>query len=113
LGERTFEVFCNDRETRAPALCAAAAHRPVLHAADMVRPDLEDVPEAPLPEGLVVRTPREDELGKVREAIRRPSAITSGWHLPGRTTSTGSSVALRRPGFRVVRSWTTLRKPLE
>jgi len=34
----------------------------------MVRPDLEDIPEAPLPEGLVVRTPREDEMRKVWEA---------------------------------------------
>jgi mycothiol synthase len=67
-GERTFEVFHADRERGAAALYAAAGYRPVLHGAEMVRPDLEGIPEAPLPEGLVVRTPRPDELRKVWEA---------------------------------------------
>ena len=40
----------------------------MLHGADMVRPDLEGLPEAPMPEGLVVRTPREDEMREVWEA---------------------------------------------
>jgi len=67
-GERTLEVFCNDGEPGAAALYAAAGYRPVLHGADLVRPNLDDIPEAPLPEGLAVRTPREDEMGKVWEA---------------------------------------------
>jgi mycothiol synthase len=67
-GERTFEVFYNDGEAGAAAVYAAAGYQPVLHGADMVRPDLEDLPEAPLPEGLVVRPPGDDELRKVWEA---------------------------------------------
>ncbi len=67
-GERTLEVYHADQERRAAALYAAVGYVPVLHGAEMVRPDLEDIPEAPLPEGLVVRTPREDEMRKVWEA---------------------------------------------
>jgi ribosomal protein S18 acetylase RimI-like enzyme len=67
-GERTFEVQHNDGEAGAPALYAGAGYHPVLHGADMVRPGLEGIPQAPVPEGLVVRPPREDELVKVWEA---------------------------------------------
>jgi len=67
-GERVFEVFYSDREQGAAALYAAAGYRPVRHGAEMVRPDLEGIPEAPLPEGLVVRTARPDELRRVWEA---------------------------------------------
>jgi ribosomal protein S18 acetylase RimI-like enzyme len=62
------EVFHAESETAAAALYAAFGYRAVLHAADMVRGDLEDLPEAPLPEGLTVRTPRDDELRAVWEA---------------------------------------------
>jgi len=67
-GERTFEVFHIDQESGAAALYTAVGYQPVLHGAEMVRPDLEDIPEAPLPEGLVVRSPGPDELRKVWEA---------------------------------------------
>jgi mycothiol synthase len=67
-GERTLQVFHADQEAGAAALYAAAGYRPVLHGAEMVRPDLEDIPEAPLPEGLVARTPRDDEMRRVWEA---------------------------------------------
>ncbi len=67
-GEKTLEVQHNDGEARAAALYAAAGYAPALHGADMVRPHLEDIPEAPLPEGLVVRPPRPEELRKVWDA---------------------------------------------
>lgn len=67
-GERTFEVVHGDQELGAASLYAAAGYRPVLHGAEMVRPDLEGIPECPLPEGLVVRTPRPEELRRVWEA---------------------------------------------
>lgn len=38
------------------------------YSADMVRPNLDDIPEAPMPEGLVVRTPTPEEYRKVWEA---------------------------------------------
>jgi len=67
-GEKTFEVQHNDREARAAALYAAAGYTPALHGADMVRPDLENLPEVPLPAGLVVHPPRPDEVRRVWEA---------------------------------------------
>jgi ribosomal protein S18 acetylase RimI-like enzyme len=49
-------------------LYEAFGYRPVYHAADLVRPDLEDIPEAPMLEGFVVRTPGDDEMRAVWEA---------------------------------------------
>lgn len=66
--ERTLEVQHNDQEAGAAALYAAAGYLPVLHGADMVRLDLEGMPEAPMPEDLVVRPPRPDEVRKVWDA---------------------------------------------
>jgi len=67
-GEQTFEVFHTDTEEGARALYDQSGYRPVLYAIDMVRPDLHDIPDAPLPEGLVVRTPTDSEMRKVWEA---------------------------------------------
>lgn len=66
--ERHFEVFHAESESGAAALYAAFGYEPFVYENDMVRPDLEDIPEAPMPEGLVVRTPREDEMRAVWEA---------------------------------------------
>lgn len=65
---KTLEVFHAESEVAAAALYAGFGYRAVFHAADMVRPDLEDLPEAPLPEGVTVRVPRADEMRAVWEA---------------------------------------------
>jgi mycothiol synthase len=88
-GERTLEVFHGDKERGAAALYVAAGYEPVLHGADMVRPDLEDIPEAPLPEGLVVRTPREDEMRKVWEADQEAFRDHLGAAPPGESDYDG------------------------
>ena len=41
---------------------------PDMYLADMVRPNLEEIPQAAMPEGLVVRTPEPDEYRKVWES---------------------------------------------
>jgi mycothiol synthase len=82
-GGKTFEVQHNDQEARAMALYVAAGYTPALHGADMVRPNLEDIPEAPLPEGLVVRPPRPDELRRVWEAEVEAFADHLGAAPPG------------------------------
>jgi ribosomal protein S18 acetylase RimI-like enzyme len=66
--EGTFEVFCADTEASAEALYRRFGYEPTRYEADMVRPTLDDLPDAPLPEGLVVRTPREQELRAVFDA---------------------------------------------
>jgi len=66
--ERTLDVFCSDTEDAAHELYRRFGYEPARYEADMVRPGLDDLPDAPMPEGLVVRTPREDELRAVFEA---------------------------------------------
>ncbi len=66
--ERTFVVDHADTEAAASALYEQAGYRPVEFFATLVRPDLEDMPEAPMPGGLVVRAPAEDEMRRVWDA---------------------------------------------
>ena len=49
-------------------LCEKHGFTPDMYLADMVRPDLENIPKAPMPPGLLVRTPTPDEYRKVWEA---------------------------------------------
>ncbi|NQV06141.1 GNAT family N-acetyltransferase [bacterium] len=67
-GERTFEVFCADTEVGADILYRSFDYEPARYEASMIRSHLDDLPEAPMPEGLVVRTPEESELRAVFEA---------------------------------------------
>jgi mycothiol synthase len=82
-GERTLEVFCHDREAGAAALYAASGYQAVRQSAEMVRPTLEDIPMAVLPEGLVVRTPRADEMRLVWEADQEAFRDHLGGGPPG------------------------------
>jgi ribosomal protein S18 acetylase RimI-like enzyme len=66
--EKTFEVYHAETEVAAQALYESVGYEPHLYEADMLRPDLEGIPEAPMPEGLVVRTPTESEMRQVYEA---------------------------------------------
>jgi ribosomal protein S18 acetylase RimI-like enzyme len=49
-------------------LCEKHGFTPDMYLADMVRPNLVDIPDAPMPEGLTVRTPTPEEYRKVWEA---------------------------------------------
>ena len=50
-----FESSATDTEYAAEALLRSEGYQPVRHFYTMVRPDLEDIPEAPLPSGLEVQ----------------------------------------------------------
>jgi mycothiol synthase len=52
---RLYSVFISQHEKDREALLEVEGYRPVRYAFDMVRPDLEDIPEAELPAGLEVR----------------------------------------------------------
>jgi ribosomal protein S18 acetylase RimI-like enzyme len=54
-GPRFFESFASDTEIGATALLESAGYSPVRHFFNMVRPDLENIPDLPLPPGLEVR----------------------------------------------------------
>jgi len=53
--ERWFESFCQDTEIENESLLKKEGYSPVRHGFTMVRPDLENIPDWPLLEGLEVR----------------------------------------------------------
>ncbi len=53
--ERYFESACQDSEKETEALLLSDGYQGVRHGFTMVRPDLENIPDLPLPEGLEVR----------------------------------------------------------
>lgn len=65
---QAFEMWANDRNAAATALVVAAGYEPVTHAAEMVRPSVEDLPNHPLPDGLELRPVREEDLRTIWEA---------------------------------------------
>jgi ribosomal protein S18 acetylase RimI-like enzyme len=54
-GPRYFDTEIVDSQIGAEALVQSEGYKPETYAAIMVRPDLENIPEAPLPDGLEVR----------------------------------------------------------
>lgn len=63
-----YDSFVSEKESARQALLEKNGYEIVRLAYDMVRPDLENIPEAPMPEGLIVRTASRDEYPKVWEA---------------------------------------------
>jgi mycothiol synthase len=66
--ERFFESATADTETGTHALLESHGYGPVRHFFTMVRPDLENIPEAPLPAGLEVRPVKMEDLQAIRDA---------------------------------------------
>jgi mycothiol synthase len=54
-GPRYFQMFVFETEIDAQALVKSEGYAPVRHFFEMVRPTLDDIPDAPLPDGLQVR----------------------------------------------------------
>ena len=54
-GPRLFESFANDTEQGASALLESEGYTAIRHSFTMLRPDLDNIPDLPLPEGLEVR----------------------------------------------------------
>jgi mycothiol synthase len=53
--EQVFEAWAADTESHWESLLVSQGYEPARYGYDMVRPDLEDIPEMPLPEGIEVR----------------------------------------------------------
>ena len=64
-GPRSFESFARDSEAGTHALLQAEGYTPVRFFNQMVRPDLENIPDLPLPAGLEVRPVRPDDYYQV------------------------------------------------
>ena len=66
--ERFFESAAADTEVGTQALLESHGYQPVRHFFTMLRPNLENIPEAPLPAGLEVRPVRMEDLPTIRSA---------------------------------------------
>jgi mycothiol synthase len=68
-GQRRFlQVFAFENETAKRRLLERAGYMPARYSYSMVRPDLENIPEAPLPAGLEVRPARPEHYRAIWEA---------------------------------------------
>lgn len=63
-----FEAFAADTEKSATALLLSEDYQPIRHFYTMVRPDLENIPDAPLPPGLQVRPVQPEHYELIRSA---------------------------------------------
>ncbi|MEJ5309228.1 MAG: GNAT family N-acetyltransferase [Anaerolineae bacterium] len=72
--ERYFESWANKTETHWRALLTEAGYVPVRYGYLMVRPDLENIPDLPLPDGVEVRPVRPEDYWTIwyaaKEAFR-------------------------------------------
>jgi len=66
--EKTLETFGGDSAPELERHVLAAGFAPVRHSYSMVRPHLDDLPDAPLPEGLEIREVRPEHLRPIYDA---------------------------------------------
>jgi mycothiol synthase len=66
--EKLYEVWASDRNPGATKLVRDAGYDAITHAAEMVRPSVDDLPDHPLPESLEIRPVTDDQLREIWEA---------------------------------------------
>ena len=69
-GPCVFEAWAADTEPHWESLLIEAGYEEIRHSFEMVRPDLENIPNMPLPEGLEVRPVQDDQVDTIWEAAR-------------------------------------------
>jgi mycothiol synthase len=67
---RVFEAWAADTETHWQSLLVDAGYEAVRYGFEMVRPDLEDIPDLPLPAGLEVRPVEPEHISLIWDAAR-------------------------------------------
>lgn len=75
---RLFDIYVFDTQHWLIDLLGSEGYRPVGHDASMVRPDLEDIPDAPLPDGLEVRPALPEHYRQIWEASH--DAFSDHWN---------------------------------
>lgn len=65
---KVYRTDVEQRATDAVALLETTGYHPIQHGANLVRPDLDDIPDAPLPDGVEIRPVAEEHLRKVFDA---------------------------------------------
>lgn len=67
-GRNVFRTDTDERQKEQMALLEAEGYTAIEYNALLVRPDLDDIPDAPLPEGLEIRPVTEDQLRTIFDA---------------------------------------------
>jgi mycothiol synthase len=67
-GNRVLGAWLDEKESGAADLLTAEGYTPVRYYFTMIRPDLESIPDAPLPEGLEIRDVRDEHRRAIFEA---------------------------------------------
>jgi mycothiol synthase len=65
---RVFETWAADTEMDWESLLVAEGYKPVRYTFEMMRPNLEDIPDLPLPEGLEVRPAKPEHYRRIWDA---------------------------------------------
>jgi mycothiol synthase len=74
---KTLETFGGDKAPELERHVVAAGFEPVRHGYTMVRPHLEDLPHAPLPDGLEIREVRQEDVRQIYDAA--VEAFSDAW----------------------------------
>ncbi len=69
-GASVFEAWASDTEQHWESLLLEAGYEAIRYGFEMVRPDLEDIPDLPLPDGLEVRPVQPEQVDTIWEAAR-------------------------------------------
>jgi ribosomal protein S18 acetylase RimI-like enzyme len=77
IDEAFFEASGQVADGGVPALLESAGYTAVRYGFQMVRPTLDDAPDAPMPDGLEIREVREEDLRKIWDAA--DEAFRDGW----------------------------------
>jgi len=77
--EKILETFGGDGAPNLERHVLAAGFAPARHSYQMVRPHLDDLPDAPLPDGLEIRPVRPEHRRRIWEAEDEAARDTWGW----------------------------------
>jgi len=77
-GPRFFEAWLSDTESHWASLLESEGYEAVRHGFSMVRPDLEGIPDLPLPEGVEVRPVNPQHVPAIWAAAKE--AFRDHWH---------------------------------
>ena len=94
---RAFEAWANDTETHWAGLLTEEGYRAVRFGFEMVRPDLEDIPDRPLPPGLEVRPVQREHLPILWAAAKE--AFRDDWGYSEQGWDQGYANMLEDPEF--------------
>jgi len=75
-----FEAWAQDTETDWISILTGEGYKPIRYFFEMMRPDLENIPDLPLPEGLEIRPVKPEHYRPIWEAARE--AFRDEWNEP-------------------------------